>query len=157
MSEKLEKFRTLSRQLRELKDQAREGDDFSLSDIAHKEIELRQLVDSMSDEEKEALSLERRVSHLTTTPEAQTFAGVTEVVEIFVMERQPNGELRQTKLPGELLTIISNAVHEAIKAVGEDFAQQDVCRRLIADDPRLDLENLTFEFNFAQGLLQNHR
>jgi hypothetical protein len=154
MSEAVDTFLELQRRLRAEKDK---GEDANLSLVAETEIAVRNAFEKLSDEEKESLRLQRRVTHIEGEPGDKTFAGFTEVVEVFVGQRQPNGEIMQMRLPGDLMAVISGALHEAMKAVGEDFVNHDVCRRLIADDPRLEIENLCFEFNFAQGLLQNHR
>lgn len=154
MSEALEAFLELQRRLWLEKEK---GDGVSVTRIAELELEMRQAFENLSEAEKDSLRLQRRVTHIEGEPDDKMFAGITSVVEVFVMRRQPNGELCNTKLPGDLMIRILQALHESIKAVGEDFANQDVCRRLIADDPRVNLEDLAFEFNLSQGLLSNSR
>jgi len=154
MSDKLQAFLQLQQRVAEAK---AKGEDAVTCEIAKLEIELRQAFEELSDVEKDSLRLQRRVSHIESSPDDKLFSGATEVVEVFVMQRQPNGELLQMKLPGDAMMRVSNAIHEALRAVGEGFAQQDICRRLLESDPRLDLKNLVFEFNLSQGLLKNHR
>ena len=152
MNDKLRQFRELQEKLRAEKTR---GDEARLSDIAEWEVALRQVYDSMSEEEQGAISFERR-SSLVKEPMTMLAAGGTIVVEAFVLERQPNGELRPTVLPGDSMCLALDAFYDAVKAVIRDFEEHDVWRRLLDADPRLDTQKLAIDVRIAKGLLGSH-